>query len=455
MILLYRHIVSLALVVTLVFVGTVEGQEKDAAHRPLTLDEAIAEALARNGDLEAARARTDAVRAQATSASGFLYPGLQLEAGSVRSDDPVAVFGTKLRQERFSQADFGIDALNRPDPVTDWTAGAGASWRILDPSAWAGRSAARLGARASELELDRRREATVFQTRVLYLQALAAQARVTAAEESLEAARVTREVVGQRESEGILTEADVLQADAEVAGARARFADARRARFEARSRLGVHVGWSGDTLPRPTDDLLGESALDAPTADPVAPSDLRRRSDLRAMERISDAAGARVDQAVRSRLPVIETFGRVSTHAPHLSGDRSANWSVGLQLTWPLFTGFAREGSIDRARALARAAEAEREQRFRDARAEMEEARQTVDAAREGALAAEAAARAAREAQRLVRRRFEEGLTTTAQLLQADARAAEMESRAIGARTSLQIAKARFDFAVGTTPVQP
>ncbi|NIR77986.1 MAG: hypothetical protein GWO00_06260, partial [Gemmatimonadetes bacterium] len=51
---------------------------------------------------------------------------------------------------------------------------------------------------------------------------------------------------------------------------------------------------------------------------------------------------------------------------------------------------------------------------------------------------------------RLVRRRFQEGMATTADLLQADARAAAMASRAIEARAGLWIAAVRLDFARGT-----
>ena len=430
------------------------GQERPV-EKPVGLDEAVTEALARNGDLDAARARTTAERARAREAASFLYPILGLEAGGLRSDDPVTVFGTRLRQERFGQADFAVESLNRPDPITDWTAAAGVTWKILDPAAWSGREAAAQGARASELELERRREATVFRTRVLYLRAVAARARLDAADRGLEATRASRDAVRERADQGLLTEAEVLDAESRVAAARAGVADARRSVRESSSRLGAHLGWSSDTVPAPREELLGRPPAVAVSPGARAGGDVTERADLRALERAGAAADARVSQAVRSRIPTLETFGRVSTHAPEIAGERTANWTVGVQLRWPAFTGFAREAGIDRARALRRAVEAEHGQRLREARAQVTEARGAVDAAAAAADAAEAALDAAAEARRLVRRRFEEGLTTADRLLRADARAAEMEARAIDARAAHHMAAARLDFALGATPIDP
>lgn len=444
-----KHIYIFVLSAIALGVTIPAGAQEAPTERTLSLEEAEARALEANGDLEAARARVEVAEAGVRQASSFVYPVVALDAGSVRSDDPVAVFGTKLRQERFAQEDFSIAALNRPDAVTDWTAGAGARWRLLDPSAWAGREAARRDATAAEAGLERKREAVVHRTRILYLNGLATRADAAAAETALEAARATLEMIRARRAQGYLTDADVLQARAEVASARARQSNARARTRDARIRLGVHLGWAPDTLPRLTDPLLEGHP---PLRSPGGADRVRVRADLRALERGVEAAGARVTEATRSRYPTVEAFGRLSSHGAELTGDRSANWTAGVELSWPLFTGFAREGAVDRARAERRAAEAAYGQRVLEARAEVMEARRRVEAAREGADAADAAAEAATEARRLVRRRFREGMATTVDLLQADARAAEMEARALGARTRLWIAAMTLEFVRGGVP---
>ena len=148
---------------------------------PLSLSEAVELALEQSSELRIATARANAAREGAKRAESFIWPVVGANAGAVRSNDPVAAFGTRLRQGRFGEADFAVDALNSPDPITDWSAALGGQWSVLDPARWAERDVASLQAEAAELGLGRMEEATLFQTHVLYLQALQAQARHEAA----------------------------------------------------------------------------------------------------------------------------------------------------------------------------------------------------------------------------------------------------------------------------------
>jgi outer membrane protein TolC len=122
---------------------------------------------------------------------------------------------------------------------------------------------------------------------------------------------------------------------------------------------------------------------------------------------------------------------------------------MGVQVSLPLFTGGALGAAEDRARALERAARAEHRDRMEAARVEIEEAFRAVEAARQGALASDVAHSAADEAYRLVNRRFREGMATTAELLQAEARAAEFRTRSVDARMQYHQAVAGLAFARG------
>ncbi|MEQ9570067.1 MAG: TolC family protein, partial [Longimicrobiales bacterium] len=110
-------------------------------------------------------------------------------------------FGTKLRQERFAEADFAIAALNDPDAVSDWTAGLGARWTVGDPVAWAERRAAGHAARAAGAREERTAEAVVLASRMAYLQAVAAREGRAALEAEVAAARATADRVGRRVDE--------------------------------------------------------------------------------------------------------------------------------------------------------------------------------------------------------------------------------------------------------------
>ena len=163
-----------------------------------------------------------------------------------------------------------------------------------------------------------------------------------------------------------MTDADLFQAEAELAGATARRIHADQITQDARSRLGIFLGLRADQLPMPTDPLL----RDIPAVD-AGPLRTESRGDLMALDRMARAAEARVSQANRSWLPSVEAFGRVSAHAQEAFGSRQGNWTLGMQLSWPVFTGFARQSAIRAAREVERAAHFERERAVRQARADL------------------------------------------------------------------------------------
>ncbi len=90
---------------------------------PLTLQQAVNIALQRNPLRKAAIADTKAASAGVREARSFLLPHLSFSETATRGDDPVYVFGSKLRQQRFTSADLALNQLNSPLPLRtrSWT----------------------------------------------------------------------------------------------------------------------------------------------------------------------------------------------------------------------------------------------------------------------------------------------------------------------------------------------
>lgn len=410
----------------------------------LSFDEALDVALNRNVDLRIVEAEAAAAAAGASSASAFLWPELAFTSGLVRSNDPVFAFGTKLRQGVFGEPDFAIQELNDPDPLTDWTAEIDVRWEILAPTRWAQRSAARERANAASWGTVRRREAVRLHTRTLYLDALTAEGRHEAARATERAARATLERFERRKARGLLTEADRLQAEAEFEMARSGSIDASRRKREARQALGAFLGWSVDTLPVPS-ETLSEPAEPIPSEfDPA------RRADILALRSAVRSARASSRGSMLAYAPAIEAFGNVKSHANDVFESDSDDWTIGVALRWTAFGGLRRKAELDRAHAAELIARLQFEHAAREAKREVDAANHAVDAAQAGYEASLAARVAVEDATRLLQRRFEEGLATPDELLQADARLATIRSRAVDALAAWNLAVANADFVRAT-----
>jgi outer membrane protein TolC len=424
--------------------GTLIAQQAPEG-RPLSLEAAREEALAGNANLRIAAANADMAAAAASGASAVYWPRLDFESGFVRSNDPVFVFGTKLRQGTFSEPDFDVGVLNNPDPINDWMNRFSLQWKIFSPTDWTARGAASLEAEAAGWSATRTREATLTQTEILYREAQRSGAQLQAAQRAQDAAAANRDVFARRVEEGVLTRADLLQAEADYSFAVARRVDAEHAETDARRRLAVFLGGDASVMPILTDSLYVTSP--EPESDPdVAAFDPAVRADLLALSRARDAAEAGSKRAGRQFLPEIGVFGNYAIHAADAFQNDGDNWTVGVGLKWNIFSGFSRSKDQRQAEAAHAIAETRYQEALRQASAELAEAQDGVRAARQ-AVAATLAARAAAEAgAELMGRRFEEGLATPLDLLQAEARRAQAESRAIDATAALRMAEAQLQF---------
>src|ERR1039457_1657336 len=108
------------------------GRLAAGAQEPLTLRQAISEALGQSPEAAMARADNQETKAAAVMARTQLLPQLNFTEDISRGNDPVYAFGTRLRQRQFTQADFASNALNRPQPIGNFATRFSGSWMAFD-----------------------------------------------------------------------------------------------------------------------------------------------------------------------------------------------------------------------------------------------------------------------------------------------------------------------------------
>jgi outer membrane protein TolC len=122
----------------------------------LTLQQAVNIALQKNPLRKAAIADTKVASAGVRAARSFLMPHLSFSETATRGDDPVYVFGSKLRQERFTTADFALNRLNSPLPFGNFATRFAGRWNLFDSLAsWHGINQAKQMNEAAGHQLDR------------------------------------------------------------------------------------------------------------------------------------------------------------------------------------------------------------------------------------------------------------------------------------------------------------
>jgi NodT family efflux transporter outer membrane factor (OMF) lipoprotein len=145
---------------------------------------------------------------------------------------------------------------------------------------------------------------------------------------------------------------DVAQSQAQLATARTQAADVRVQREQSQHAIAVLLGENPTTFSLPPQPL--EPLLSPPTIDTGLPSALlERRPDVAEAERRVAAANAQIGVARAAYFPRFDIAGSAGFNSVHSSNWLSAPslfWSLGPQISLPLFEGGRLRAQSDRAR---------------------------------------------------------------------------------------------------------
>jgi outer membrane protein TolC len=395
----------------------------------LTLADAIHSADRSAYGNRIATGRAVAAAAQSLAPLKGILPSVRFEAGYVRTTDPIGVFGSTLRQRAVAPANFDPERLNYPAAVGNFQGGIVLEQPVFNGDAWAGRRAAVRAADASSASAEWTRLAMRVDVVRAYYAAVLASERVGTL---IAAASAAHAHVAQAESmvrQGLVTKSDALLASVRAGDIDAQLAEAEGGATTARRQLAVLLGGDAHetealpSLPRALPDADRIRRVIGQDTAAIAPSP---RADVRAASSAADAARA---DAVRARLayaPRVNTFARYDWNSPArvYAGDK--NWTVGVMASWSPFAGASDLSDVRASAGRTVAAQAEAAAAEANARLEAERTQTALAVALTRLSIAERAVAQSAEAHRIVARKYEGGLSTVVELL--DAQAAETQS---------------------------
>ncbi len=405
-----------------------------AAQTPIALPAALQRADSVAYANRMARGAADAQHASAIAPLRGILPTVQFDAGYLQTTDPIGAFGTTLRQRATTPAAFDPHALNFPAAVRDYSGDVTVSQPLFNADAWVGRRAASLAAQSADASAEWTSRSVRGDVVRAYFGAAVAAAQVVALDSAAAAAHAHVRAAQSMERNGMVTRSDVL-----LASVRANELDAQRAAAEgnallARRQLGTLLAMPGQAV---TVDARIPSAqtLRDEAAPDTANAGAAGRADLRAATLGADAAGADARRARAAYLPRLNAFGRYDWHSLSHPYDGLPSWTAGLMVSWSPFSGGGTLSDVRHAAAQRAVANAAADAANANAQLEEAQTRTELLVALQRMDLAELAAAQAVEAHRLVTRKYEGGLATIVELL--DAAAAQ-------ARTAVELSAARY-----------
>jgi outer membrane protein TolC len=431
----------------LVWMGSLAGLGA-AAQQTLTLRQAIKQALKRNPEVDAARAQVNEAKADSALARTALLPQINFTEDMSRGDDPVYAFGTRLRQQRFTQADFALNALNTPDPIGDFSTRISGGWQLFDTLRSErqihGADLMRKSAASQAGAVDQK---IVFGVVAAYQQALYAEREVATAQHEVETAEALLKSADDHVKAGLAVESDRMSAQVNLAACKqgliAAEGDRELAWAELREAMGAPELKETSLAPiEPRDFAAGDLEQEVAAA-------LKNRQDLNALGQADQAQGAAVSAARLGYGPHVNAYGNWENDAASIGGSNGSNWVAGVQIGIDLLP-LSKRSQLAHEKAAKMRADAQLELYRQHVRVEVNQAHIQRETARLSMETARAATEQAAEGLRIVKNRYEAGLATITDLLRAEDAERESQTNYWHAVYGNTMAYAQLLFATGT-----
>jgi outer membrane protein TolC len=429
----------------------IEAQAETQSERALTLAEAISMALDHGESVRQARAGLALALADSARAASRRRPQVEGRSAYTRTlasefEDIDFSFGGDDGSGDGGLGDLPFGQENRYD------LGVSAS-QVLFAGGGIGASekAARFGVDAAQISIEATRAALTLDVVGAYFDAALTDRLVAIAEESLAQATRTHVQAKTAFEVGDAAEFDVLRAEVARDNERPGLLDRKAQRDLAHLRLRQLLDLPADSrlvlaTEAPASGLF-DSELPAGTDDP-AEALAERRAPLRQAEAQVSIRQQLVRVAQAARYPGVSLssdYGRVAYPASGLPSwnDTRDNWTVGLSMRVPIFTGGALKADILAAEARLEDARATRDLAHKLAVLETRDALERRATAQEVWQVSSGVVSQARRAYDIAEVRYREGISTQLELDNARLLLRQAEAnRALAAR-DLEVARAR------------
>nr|WP_320119581.1 TolC family protein [uncultured Marinifilum sp.] len=383
----------------------------------LSLKDALQKAAENNRQINKAKELGNAAKAEFRQTNSVFLPNINLSHSYVTTNDPLASFGFKLKQEIATTADFNPVLLNDPDRIENYNTKIEVEQPLINFDGIYGRKAANAKRQAVDFTTERTINFTKFEVKKAYYQLELAQEAVKVYEKSLETAQSALKLTQNNLEQGYVKEADFLAAKVRVLELSSQLADAKNSKKQAGEYLAYMLGLDIQTLIVTTDRLERQASILQGLS---KNQDEGIRSDLMAYKKGIEARENMLKSEKMKFLPRLNAYGAYEWNDDKLFGTSANNYIIGASLSWNLFGGYKNTGKVQKAKAELKIAELDLADYASRNSMEIKAAKRNLKLAFDRIDLSKLAMEQANEAYRIRKDRYIQGLEKTTDVLQSE-----------------------------------
>ncbi len=380
---------------------------------PLTLREALDAALRNNKKIILSGIDEEIARAKYRQTDAVFLPQVRLSYTGVSTNNPLNAFGFKLQQQSITSDDFNPEILNYPSALQNFMTKAEWQQPLINIDQVYARQAAQKQVEVYGFKTKRAKEYLTLEITNTYAQLYLAWQAMHVWEEATHTAGIIYVGTNNWFERGYLQKSDVLQVQVEQAMVATKLAEARSTIHNISNQLSLLMGTPGSAIYKADTLVQVYTAYDSTLRIP------ENRSDFLAMRAVIAASEKMIRSGKTSYTPQLNAFGEYVINDRRPFGFGSDSYLVGAQLSWTLFNGMSTRYKIAEQHAERNKAAEQLSDQQEQAQLALRKALRQLDDTRYTLQQQETAVQQAAESLRILQNRYQQGLVTTSELLQA------------------------------------
>lgn len=380
---------------------------------PLKLQDALDVALKSNRELVIAKLEEEGSAAKFNQTNAVFLPQINVSYTAFTSNNPLNAFGFKLQQQGIAQSDFDPSRLNNPSATPNFMAKAELNQPLINLDMIFARNAAREQIHVYSYKTKRTKEYITFEIQKAYAQLQLAHEAVKVLSEALQTSNSIYTSTNNRFEKGLLQKSDVLQVQVQVAATESKLSEAKSNVKNASDYLSLLMGqktgivYAADSISK---------VITNPTKELQLPDG---RADFQAMKAAIKAQDLMIESGKMAYMPKFNAFANYLINDKSAFGFGSNSYLLGAQFSWNIFSGTSAKYKVSEYRVGRSKLEQQLTYQKEQSKLELDKANRQLNDASFATIQYETAVSQASEALRILKNRFEQGLVSSNDLLQA------------------------------------
>lgn len=359
-------------------------------------------------------------KAEYLQTSAIFLPNVTASHTGFVTTNPLMAFGSRLNQGILTQNDFNPSILNNPAETRNFATVIQVQQPLVNVDAMYQRKAAKDMVEVSQLQAQRIRDYILLESQRAYMDLQIAYKNKEVVQKAVEYLSVLAKQSENFYKEGIIQKSNVLSVEIRLLELQNQLAQAESQIQNTSNYLSHLMNEEQTDVLRPQDSLIAFEINEA-FNNKVS----ENRADLKALELANRAQKNLLQSSKFGFLPKLNAFGSYELYDNEIFNGDASGYIVGATLSWDLFDGFKRKGTVKKSEAQFEQAQIHQQEYRSESNLELAKTLREFAVAKNNIQLSKLAVEQSEEVLRIKTNRFKAGLEKISEVLLSESQLSE------------------------------